>query len=378
MQQETTRTPSFYFITRYYGKARGGVGKYEQSIFPHLAQIAGSELVPIQAQPVPEWLAKLARFCGRDLRALLANHPSHIAKPNGEGLVHISNELLALALLFYRGPSVVTVHHLPPLWSADFRKETGREWWFYLLAFWGLRRATRIIVDSQWTGSQVQQALKIGTGRIDVVPLAVDHEQFRPQPVDLRLRDKYGLGQGPYILYVGGFETRKNLLVLVRAFETVRHHFPGAQLLLVGPAERTINKPLQEALDEVDGHKLLGYVPLQDLVALYNLATVFVMPSLLEGFCLPVLEAMSCGCPVVAAKATAVPELVADAGILFDPQNVEELAAALVKVLSDNHLQATMSRCGLERAQQYHWKQSAERTIEIYRHTLEKYRNGIS
>lgn len=352
------------FVTRYYECPGGGIGKYERSLYPHLARIAGVQRTPIKAYPLPDWSFRAASLVGRDLRAFTTNSPMYFERKCT--LVHLSFELLGSALLFYRGKSVITVHHLPDLQSEQFRREIGNLWWLYKLSMVGIRRASRIIVDSNWTGTQVQSLLKIASDKIDVVPLGVDHAIFRPS-IDTKLvKMKYLLDGGPYILYVGGMEERKNLPVLFNAFSKLRLHFPSLELLLVGPQERGLKKLKDVDEELLSNCRLLGFVPVEELVQLYNLASLLIMPSTLEGFGLPVLEAMACGCPVVVSSAAALPEVAGPAGLYFDPTDEAALVEIAARLLSDCALREEYSARSCQQASNFDWGLTAQLTVASY------------
>lgn len=366
MSQKIQNKIKGHFVTCFYDKPGGGVGQYERSIYPHLRDMADINLATIQPHLVSPNLQKIGELFGRNIQSLLENHPYRVQISSNEGIVHLSCELLAPALLFYKGSSIVTVHHLPPIWNMEFQKEAGKELWFYLLSVLCLRKANYIIVDSKWTGEEVKNKLKISADHIHYVPLAVNDEIFHPVQPNKSLVNKYQLGNGPYILYVGGFEKRKNLQVLVDAYMIIREKIPEAVLVLVGPLHRLRDQEIEKTIKGSPGIHVLGYLPVEDLVGLYNLADVFIMPSKLEGFCLPILEAMACGCPVVASSAAAIPELLADAGILFNPNNYIELANLVIQVLSDYDLRKQLSHRGLQRSKKYTWMSSAEMTLQVY------------
>jgi len=111
---------------------------------------------------------------------------------------------------------------------------------------------------------------------------------------------------------------------------------------------------------------VLGYLPYEDLPSLYNLATMMVFPSLFEGFGIPLLEAMACGCPVVCSRTTSIPEVVEKAALLFDPQSAEEIASAIFKVWNDIDLRGKMRLAGLKRAGMFDWRETARRTLAVY------------
>lgn len=242
--------------------------------------------------------------------------------------------------------------------------------------------ATSIIADSQATKRDLVQLLGIDPDKIHVVYLGVD-EQFRPlQYVDrvAAVRGRYGI-PGPYILYVGTLQPRKNLVRLLEAFgrivQAVDDGYEGANpydaqtlcLVLAGAKGRGY-KEIERAIGEMElaGRVVCpGYVDDNDLPALYGGAELFVLPSLYEGFGLPALEAMACGAPVVASNVSSLPEVVGDAGLLADPTDAADLARQMVRVLMDPARAADMRRRGVERARQFTWERCARETLEVIR-----------
>ncbi len=182
---------------------------------------------------------------------------------------------------------------------------------------------------------------------------------------------RYGL-RSPYVLYVGGFDRRKNVdaLVLAYAQTAVRNE---ATLVLVGAGEQESARLLAtvESAALENRVRILGYVPDDDLVLLYNGASAFIYPSLYEGFGLPVVEAMACGVPVLASNCTSLPEVVADAALLFDPTRPDDIAAAIDRVFTngDDEMSRLRSR-GLAVAARLTWRNTAERTLDVYRAAL--------
>lgn len=360
---------SVQFVTRFFGAARLGVGKYEESLYPHLAALADVKQVSIAPLPVPSAIVTIGRILGRDLRAVAANYPLHVTRGMpAAGLVHLSNELLAPALLCNRGQAIITVHHLPGIGDPELCVRARDRAISQILLVVSLRKASRVIADSNWTATEVVVRGRVPAHRVDVVPLGVDHERFRPIRVAAYVRRKYCLSGGPHMLYVGGFGPRKNVSVLVAAFRIVKTHIPTAELLLVGPSDANTHKVLKESASA--GYRYLGYIPTEDLAALYSFVDVSIMPSRLEGFSLPVLEAMACGCPVIAARASALPELVENTGLLFDPDDPIELSRHLIHVLSQPEIRARMSRQSLEQAGKYDWRKTAELTVASYRRAV--------
>jgi glycosyltransferase involved in cell wall biosynthesis len=185
-----------------------------------------------------------------------------------------------------------------------------------------------------------------------------------------RVRDVYGI-VGDYILAVGSIQPRKNLARLVEAFAGLRRKRSQdklPRLVIVGKQAWLYEETLRAV--EASGVRadvtFTGYAPETDLPALYSGALCFVYPSYFEGFGLPPLEAMRCGAPVVAGDRTSLPEVVGDAGLLVNPFDVEEISAALARLIDDQQLRATLSARGLARAAQFDWRETARLTLEVY------------
>ena len=221
------------------------------------------------------------------------------------------------------------------------------------------RKAKFIITNSEYSKWDIVRHLGIPEYRIRVTPLAASPE-FRPFAVS---------PQNPYFLYVGNLEPRKNVERLIEAFAGMprKEH----QLLVVG--DRWFRGSAAEAKARSMGLngrvKFLGYVPRGDLPGLFSGATALVYPSLLEGFGLPILEAMACGTPVITSNNSALREVGGDAALLIDPKDVGEITEAMVSVAEDEALRKQLSEKGLKRASEYSWKRTAELTMEVYEET---------
>jgi glycosyltransferase involved in cell wall biosynthesis len=180
------------------------------------------------------------------------------------------------------------------------------------------------------------------------------------------------------VLAVGNLEPRKNLVRLVRAYAALRQS--GAishQLVIVGQAHWQGSVVSREAKElGLAGEVVFtGYVPTDDLVALYNAATTFVYPSLYEGFGLPILEAMSCGTPVITSNVASMPEVAGEAALLINPRSVEDLAQALGRVLADETLRYELEEKGLHQASQFSWEQTARLTLQAYEEAWFSYKS---
>ena len=165
-----------------------------------------------------------------------------------------------------------------------------------------------------------------------------------------------------FLLFVGTLEPRKNLIRLLKAIDLLEE----VTLVIVGQ-EGWRAKEIKKQAARCRHHlRFLGYVPDQDLPALYNAAKLFVYPSLYEGFGLPVIEAMACGCPVVTAKTSSFPEICGQAAILVDPDNINSLARGIKEILSRPALSKTLKEKGLKKAKEFSWQKCAQETLRVY------------
>jgi glycosyltransferase involved in cell wall biosynthesis len=250
------------------------------------------------------------------------------------------------------------------------------------LKLWAARRQADLVVTvSEASRRGIAQHFGVAPERIVVVPEAAD-PFFRPLPSDDVRRQVLGrlsLPDGGFLLYVGGISPHKNLGALIQAFADIRHHAAHADLRLVlvgdysGDVFYSAYAELRRRADAQqlgDAVRFTGYVADDDLVHLYNAAAVFVMPSLLEGFGLPAIEAMACGAPVVVSNRGALPEVVGDAGVVFDPDTPDGLRDALLGVLDDTALRQRLRQLAPQRAAAFSWERAAQVTLEAFRELL--------
>jgi glycosyltransferase involved in cell wall biosynthesis len=236
-----------------------------------------------------------------------------------------------------------------------------------------VRRADYIIADSENTRNDLVVLLGVPHRKISVVPGGVE-ERFKPvtdRHALQRVRQHLGLGDAPFILAIGVLEPRKNLNRLMDAFALLKQRGqvpPRLKLVLAGGKGWLFDGIFEHYGDSVVRHDIVlpGFVPDELLPAMYSAASVFAFPSLYEGFGLPLLEAMACGTPVVASRASCLPEVAEGASILIDPTDVEDLANALERALVDDRLRADLIERGTQRAAQYTWRRAAERLLDVY------------
>lgn len=268
---------------------------------------------------------------------------------------------------------IITVHDLTPI---IFPKEhkSGKSLIYKLLFPRTLKTADKIIAVSYSTKQDLLKYFKLPDKQIKVIHEAAD-EKFQPLDKETiqKFKTKYNLNS-PFILYVGTLEPRKNIPTLIKAFYNLRKYNLPHKLVITGKKGWKYNSIFEtiEKLGIQDDVIFTGYVPNEDLPALYNAADLFVYPSLYEGFGLPPLEAMSSGCPVITSNTSSLPEVVGDAGIMIDPYDVDTLANSIYKVLTNDGLKADMVEKGLERAKMFSWEKTVKETLKIYREIYNK------
>ena len=234
-------------------------------------------------------------------------------------------------------------------------------------------RAHHIVTISESSKRDIVRLLDIPAEQVSVTyPAAEEH--YRPLEDHERgeeVRARHRLPQR-FLLYVGTVEPRKNLARVIAAMETVAQRVPDCSLVLAGPRGWKDGDVLAAArpLEEQGRVVRLGRVPEEDLPVLYGLAEGLVYPSLYEGFGLPVLEAMQCGCPVITSNVSSLPEVAGDAGLLVDPTSVEAIAEAMERVLSSPLQQEAMKLRGIRRARLFSWRRCAEDTVAVYERVL--------
>lgn len=276
--------------------------------------------------------------------------------------------------LFKRHKTVVTVHDLTPIvFAKDFPPgiKGAVKWQIQKHLLAGM---DAVITDSESSKNDIHKYARVQENKIEVIYLAADPD-FKPVKDKLLLdniKKKYLLPDD-FVLYVGDVTVNKNLPRLTKAVRKL-----DLPLVLVGKALKNDqfdrghpwNKDLVRVLNIIgDDKKIfrLGFVPISDLAVIYSLAKVFVMPSLYEGFGLPVLEAMACGCPVVTSDKGSLKEVAGEAACYADPYSIDDISSKIKQVFFDSKLREKFSVLGEKRADDFSWKQTAGRTVSVYK-----------
>lgn len=274
---------------------------------------------------------------------------------------------------FPRTPTVVTIHDVIPLRLPAYRAAARTKAYMSLVAR-AAHKATLIITVSQHAKQDMIEALKLPSERIHVIYEAAgdEYHPINDPAVLAAARARYGLGER-YIFYIGGLDVRKNVSQLVRAFAHLYRQLndPNLQMFLSGNPDKQRGplfpdpRPVAAELG-ISDQVIYHFVEDEDKPAIYSGASAFVFPSLYEGFGLPPLEAMSCGAPVICSNRTSLPEVVGDAAISVDPDDIQALVEAMHRVLTNSELRADLKARSLQRTAQFSWHKAATETIAVY------------
>lgn len=332
-----------------------GTEIYAREMITHLASTNPGHTMRLYANAAasPAWSPKAVEWRllpfprlwthWRFRRAILAERPD---------VVFVPSHVLPL---FVDVPGVVTIHdvghrHVPSAYSPSA--------WLYLewMTRSMARRAARMVAVSQTTADDLRRFYGVPAERIAVIHSGVDETLRPPATADVsRVREQYRL-PATYFLYLGRAHTRKNLTALLHAYRAAREQGLTAGLVFAGPGHQAVPD---------EGVRVLDYVPRTDLPALYGGALALTLPSRFEGFGFPVLEAMRCGTPVVASTAGALPEIVGDAGLLLDPNDVAAWTRTLSRLATDLPMRQQLSERGEAWSRGFSWAEAAARTWTV-------------
>ncbi len=278
---------------------------------------------------------------------------------------HITSQELAFLLNSILLENViVTCYDLIPL---VYDKERSLIWKENMN---GLKKADIIITISRFSKDEIVKHLDYPEDRIKIVYPGVDHSVYYEKRDKKILREHNISNEDKLILYVGSETPRMNVPVLIKAFSKLKKRLPNIKLVKIGEsqsygARENILKLIKD-LNLQDDVIFEGYIPEGELPLWYNASDVLVYPCEYAGFGLPPLEAMACGTPVVTSNTTSLPEVVGDAGIMIDPNDIESMSEMIYQVLTDSALREELINKGLERSKQFNWNEAANETRKIY------------
>jgi len=264
---------------------------------------------------------------------------------------------------------ICTVHDLIGMIFPQNLGTVSRFYWSKLLPF-AVSKADVIIADSENTKRDIIKYLNVKPEDIKVIYLAVDNsfKVVSDRALLRGVRKKYSI-PSEFIFSVGTVEPRKNYDRLVVAFKSLKDKTSLPHSMVIAGKRGWAYDGVREQVDKLGMEEdiiFLDYVDDDDLVMLYNASSLFIMPSLYEGFGLPVLEAMACGVPVVASNVSSIPEVVKDAGILVDPYDTDSICDGMLKVLTDSELHETLRAKSIKRAEGFSWEKTARSVLSEY------------
>jgi glycosyltransferase involved in cell wall biosynthesis len=297
---------------------------------------------------------------------------------NSVDLIHYPYfDFFFLTLPFFKKKkTVVTVHDCTPLVLPQSYPPGVRGKIKFYLQRMSLKGVSAVIADSESSKKDIVRFLGVPEKKIKVIYLAADRQYQKISQSGKwpsLIRKKYNPGEN-FILYVGDINPNKNLPRLIRTFAGLPQDY---NLVLVGKAFKNPRlaevKSLNWLIRELGLQKRIrfpGFVPDKELVKIYNLAKVFCLPSLYEGFGFPILEAMACGCPVVTANTSSMPEVAGEAAVLVDPNSEKSILEGLRKIIENSDLRNQLIDKGFKRAEEFSWQKTAQETIAVYREVL--------
>jgi glycosyltransferase involved in cell wall biosynthesis len=333
----------------------------ESSFFAYVSEPGAEKLVPRKLRTRRVSANPYFRLGGDLSRCVAADKPD---------VLHVQYT----APLFNRVPVVSTVHDVSFIENPEYFPAARRSQLRYTVAR-TVRLAARIITVSEFSRDAILRAYPVSPDKVRVIPNAASPE-FRVVArgrAARTVRDHFGL-EAPFIFSVGDLQPRKNHIGLINAFARLLAAHPDLSHHLVLAGQKTWFTSRVVAAAQASGLAsrihFTGFVSDSDLVQLYNACDCFVFPSFYEGFGLPILEAMACGCAVACSNTSAMPEVAEGAGLLFDPRNPASIARAMADVLLDEDLRKRMETRGLQRATHFSWRKSALATLDVYREVV--------
>jgi glycosyltransferase involved in cell wall biosynthesis len=352
-----------------------GIGTYIRNLLRQLARLdRDTEYVLLCQEPDLGVAAQL----GPNFRGVLEPSPNYSLREQ----IHVPWVIMREKPDVYHAPhyvlpagvrcrKVVTIHDCIHLMFPQYLPNRAAYAYARTTMWAAARRSDRILTVSEASKRDILHFFNVSPDKVGVISNAID-DRFAVAPRDedvARVRERYQLDQR-FVLYVGNIKPHKNLVRLIEAFAELRTRegLDDVKLLIIGD-EMSKLPALRRAVHRLKLHKhvrFLGYVPDETLAILYRLATVFVFPSLYEGFGLPPLEAMASGAPVVTSNVSSLPEVTGDAAMLVDPYDVESIVSGVARVLTDPALAAEMRQKGFARAREFSWERSVEQTLRVY------------
>jgi glycosyltransferase involved in cell wall biosynthesis len=336
---------------------RGGTSRYVSSLLPRLARVEGLEVIEVSMRQTWRWSARLpraARILLHDL-AWVPRGAVALGTRRQAALYHGAGFKIPPRAPF---PLSVTIHDDTP-WDDPPTARLYNRVYMRRVLRGAAPRLAGAITSAEATARAITRRLPELEGRVHVTPWGVDHQVFRPRTAaEVALAQERAGIRAPYAILVSPYGPRKNEPTMLRALALARQAAPGLTALIVGRHDPPTADPLPVVR--------AGRVDDEALAALYTGASVLVYASLHEGFGLPVLEAMACGCPVITSRGTVLEEVGGDAVMLVDPRSESEIATACSRLLDDAALRQARAHRGVEHAASFTWERTAALTQQAW------------
>ena len=375
---------------RMYGLKNAGIGRYVENLIEEISKINFHNYrIQFTLFLRKNDLSQLKNKYGKKFKYIEADFPHYSLKEQLAfpsvllrakcDLIHFPHFNVPLG---YRQLFVVTIHDLTKHFSRG-KETTTRSAILYCIKYWGykiifnntIKRAKLIFVDSNYTRQILTKQYQIKPKKIKVTYLGVENRlivKSQNLKVKEKILQKYHITK-PYLLYVGSVYPHKNIERLIKAVKKSRKTIANLSLVIVC-ARNIFEKRLKNKIKAMNAQtyvKLTGFVSDEDLAILYQQSKAFAFPSLSEGFGLPGLEAMACGCPVISSNTTCLPEIYGNAAFYFDPLKTTDITQKIVKLIKDNKLRKDLIKKGYQRVKKYSWEKMAAQTVNGYRKAIE-------
>ena len=381
---------------RFYRKSTGGIGRYTRALIRELSKIdkENQYIIYLTPEDEKEYDQQIT------INDQLSTHNEQRTTNFQKKVINISHYSLAeqtkfLSILnkdkldlvhftnfnhpiFYRGKSIITIHDLTVLYFpvGKQQKDPFRRWAFTTVMNNAIKKSEKIIAVSKATKNDIVKTLNSDPKKIEVIYEGIDSDysqKFRISNFEFRnLKKKYNISK-PYLLFLSQWRPHKGLPDLIKAFEILKSKFKIEHQLVIGGKPNFAFPEILKAINDSPFTKDIitpGFIPEEDLPAIYAGADVFVFPSHYEGFGLPPLEAMACGIPVVAANVSCMPEVLGNAAEYFSCGDVDNMAQKINDVISDKNRKEEMIEAGFRQTKKYSWAKMAKETLQIYHKVL--------
>ncbi len=332
-----------------------GVGNYSYELIKNIFKINSSNLIHIHSNPIPKTYKSFWELSNTPL--VLTKHYDTFLNPhNGIGLPKNNSEKIITTL------HDIIPSKLPETVSPTYLKIYNEN------IFKTLEKSHKILTVSNFSKNDISKTFNINKDKIHVTYLAPS-KIYKPINKNLCrnfLKKFYNINFN-YVLYIGGFSPRKNILGLIEGFSKLRYKIPNIKLLIVGFKGISYENYFKRCceLNLYNDVIFTGFIPTYDLPFFYNGAKCFIYPSFYEGFGLPPLEAMACKIPVITSKVTSMPEVLKDAPIYIDPYNVDDIYEGLYNLLKDSSLQKKAIKNSLNHVKNFSWEKTSKKTLEF-------------